>query len=84
MTKHLDGQAMDSMMQLLGMQTREGRAAISPEVVKEQDDKKKDRQTTGKAEKTAEGERTSKEKLLVSWAVEVEESWITPAQDLGR
>ena len=38
MTKHLDGQDMDRMLKLLGVETREGRAEIAPKVISGHED----------------------------------------------
>ena len=59
MTKHLDGQNMDRMLKLLGVEAREGRAASAPKVIVGDEDEKKDKGKRGAQGKVEKGQQVS-------------------------
>ena len=71
MTKHLDGPAMDAMLFRIGVQSRTGRAAIAPDVVKDASankDMNHIQVATDDCQKDGKYEFTAGKRVSVNWA----------------
>ena len=65
MTKHLDGQNMDRMLKLLGVEAREGRAASAPKVIVGDDENGQQDKKMGQGKRGVQGQVEKEQQVAV-------------------